>query len=283
MQSSATTGGTTAAGPDPAEASVDIDEFALPGGRVGCLLIHGFSGTPYEMRYLGDRLHARGCSVRGVRLSGHAVHGRELFRSSRRDWLSSARAGFDELSRGCETVVIAGISMGALLAVQLAHERPERVHGLVLLAPALQIANRRVGRYAPLLRAIVPLLPDRWQTMDKDGSDICDPVARQRHPRFPIPLRGLAELAGLQRAVRPLLPHIAQPVLILHGRLDRICPVSSSEMLRAELGSRRVRFRILEESAHVVTVDAERDVVAREVEQFVAELSAEIGGAKPVF
>jgi carboxylesterase len=53
-------------------AAVDINEFFFPGEGVSALLVHGLTGTPYEMRYLGERLTARGVRVRGVKLAGHA-------------------------------------------------------------------------------------------------------------------------------------------------------------------------------------------------------------------
>ena len=53
-------------------AGVDTNEFFLPGAGVSALLIHGLTGTPYEMRYLGEQLAARGVRVRGVKLAGHA-------------------------------------------------------------------------------------------------------------------------------------------------------------------------------------------------------------------
>ena len=47
------------------------EPFYFPGNSTGCLLIHGFTGTPKEMRPLGDFLADKGYSVLGIRLSGH--------------------------------------------------------------------------------------------------------------------------------------------------------------------------------------------------------------------
>ena len=51
----------------------DIRPFFFAGGDVGCLLVHGFTGTPHEMRFLGERLAAQGYTVSGVCLAGHAT------------------------------------------------------------------------------------------------------------------------------------------------------------------------------------------------------------------
>ena len=49
------------------------EPFFLPGGKTGCLVVHGFTGTPLEMRGLGDFLHQQGHTILGVRLAGHAT------------------------------------------------------------------------------------------------------------------------------------------------------------------------------------------------------------------
>jgi len=50
------------------------EPFFLSGSRCGCLLVHGFTGTPKEMRWMGENLHSQGYTVLGIRLSGHAAH-----------------------------------------------------------------------------------------------------------------------------------------------------------------------------------------------------------------
>jgi carboxylesterase len=226
------------------------------------------------MRYLGERLHARGYSVAGVRLPGHATLDGEMLRAGSLEWAAAAHAGLDALRRTCDTVVVIGLSMGALLALDLAHGRAADVAGIVAMAVPLELRDRRLRRYAPLLRALLPVLPARWLALQKVASDIADGEARRVHPRFPMPLRGLVDLVALQRAVRPKLGAISQPLLIIHGLLDNTCPPVNAEILRREIGSAVVRSRLLEQSAHVLTVDAERDVVAHEVAAFLEALAS---------
>lgn len=248
----------------------DTAGFFFPGGPLGCLLIHGFTGTPYEMRGLGASLADAGHTVRGVQLPGHAHLGSELVEAGRREWYAAAVHALDDLARDCSSVAVVGLSMGALLALRLAAERADTVERVAVLAPALMAADDRLTRLAPLLRLAGAVLPPRWGVIAKQGSDIADDGARAVHPAFPMPLRGLAELAALQREVRALLPRVRQPVLILHGRLDRTCPLENVELLRTSLGSPQVRTRVFEASAHVLTVDRERREVEEEIRRYVA-------------
>jgi len=74
------------------------EPFFFPGGPTGCLLVHGFTGTPKEMRWLGEYLASRGYSVLGVRLFAHATYPEDMIRARWYDWLASVEDGWHYLS-----------------------------------------------------------------------------------------------------------------------------------------------------------------------------------------
>jgi alpha-beta hydrolase superfamily lysophospholipase len=49
--------------------------FLWPGGQPAALLVHGFPGTPAEMRPLGEALHQAGWTAQGILLPGFALRG----------------------------------------------------------------------------------------------------------------------------------------------------------------------------------------------------------------
>ncbi len=252
---------------------MDTGEFFFPGARASVLLIHGLGGTPFEMRFLGERLAASGLRVCGVRLAGHASTSEELGAATCEQWYASAIEGFDRLRRFGDPVVVAGLSMGAVLAARLAADRGSEVAGVAMLAPAFFLPLWVRG---PLraLRALGPLV-DRLYLRGR-GSDIRDDAARAIHPSARLmPLSSVFELLELSAAVRPRLAQITQPVLIVHGRHDHTCPMRRNvDYLMKRLGSRRKRAVILEASFHVLTVDSEKERVALEVTAFVDSLSS---------
>jgi carboxylesterase len=78
------------------------EPFLRPGNQTGCILIHGFTAMPEEMRYLGEYLHGQGYTVLGLRLAGHATHPRDLVRTKWVKWLVSVRGdiGFTQETDG---------------------------------------------------------------------------------------------------------------------------------------------------------------------------------------
>lgn len=247
------------------------DAFVLPGGDIGCLLIHGFTGTPYEMRFVGDQLNAAGYTVSGVRLAGHTTRAEDLAQFARGDWYASVNEGLEALTGRCRQCVVVGLSLGSLLALRLAIDRPDAIGGIVLLSSALVLANPWPARVGRFLHPMLPWLPRRWQFVRKGMSDIADAGARAIHPGYRVmPLRGILELVALQREVRRLLPHVRQPALIIHSAQDHTAPLINLTVLERALPSVR-RTVVLERSFHVLTVDAEKEIVAQEITQFVGD------------
>ena len=243
----------------------------LRAGRRGCLLVHGFTGCPWEMRYLGERLHEADITANVVRLAGHGTSEADMEGVAWEDWYGSALAGLDALEEHTDEIVVVGQSMGALLALKLAAENPERVRGLVLLAPALVTATSWLPLAAPLIPFVLTAFGDRYRFVRKEGgSDIADEAARTAIPSYAAtPLRSVVQLVRLQAHARRLLPQVRQPTLVIHSSQDHTCPIDNVGILQRELPG-PVRTLVLRDSFHVVSVDKDRDLVAAEVAGFVS-------------
>ena len=97
-----------------------VEPFYFAGNHIGCLLIHGLSGSPSEMRYMGERLAKEGCTVSGILLSGHGTTPEIMAKTSWEDWVKDAEAGVRRLRKSCDIVIGIGLSMGGLLVLHLA-------------------------------------------------------------------------------------------------------------------------------------------------------------------
>ncbi|HVP67619.1 MAG TPA: alpha/beta fold hydrolase [Anaeromyxobacteraceae bacterium] len=240
--------------------------FDLPGGPDAALLLHGLTGSPFEVRYLADRLHEPGgYRCLGPLLPGHGS-AEELARTRWRDWVEGARAELLRLSGARRTVVV-GCSMGALLACVLARDLAGRVDGLVLLAPALELT--RPGRLAGWL-ARHTLIAKVWPFARKrTGSDVGDEEMRARNPCLDaVPLASVAELLELARHVDALLPEIRVPALVVAGARDHTVTVAGARRMAGRLGG-GARLVVLPRSQHLVGIDVERERCAEEVRAFL--------------
>jgi carboxylesterase len=258
--------------PSRPSAGVDTNEFFFQreGAGLSALLVHGLTGTPYEMRYLGEQLAARGVRVRGVKLAGHAGTAEELGTAGYDNWYESAVKGLEELRQYGEPIVVIGLSMGAVLSARLAADQGESIAGVVLLAPAFFLP--RTTRV--MLRGLRGLLGSMVETIylfNSAGSDIHDASAKSVHPTCRLmPLSAPMKLSDLSALVRPMLPRVTQPALVMHARRDHTCPMQKNlSYVMKHLGSNEKRAIELEESYHVITVDSEKERVVGEVAEFI--------------
>jgi len=255
-------------------AGINTEGFHFRAGQTGCLLLHGFTATPYDMRFLGGRLHAGDLSVCAVRLPGHASSPEDMASHSWSDWYAGARQGLSELKQNASRVVVVGQSMGALLALKLAAEHPDEVDGVCLLSTALVASARWMYWVAPAVPFLMPLLPAAARFVGKGDSDIADATARASSPTYRrVAVKSIYELLQLQAHVRPLLTRIRQPALVIHSRQDHACPLENVAILQRELRG-PMRSVILSDSYHVISVDVDKERTANEILAFVNALKA---------
>lgn len=230
-------------------------EYELPGGPDAVLLLHGLTGSTFEMHHLALRLAAAGYRCLAPVMAGHGGAPEDLVGVPWAEWVDEAGRHLDRLA-GARRTFVAGCSMGALVACALAHEAPATVDGLVLLAPALELtpAGRlaaALGRLRPLRRVVVP---------KGSGSDVRDEAMRRRNPCLPgVPLASVAELAGLADHVARAAPEVAAPALVVAGGQDHTVTLAGVRRLARLLGAGAAEVLVLPESWHLVGVDVERE------------------------
>ncbi len=245
-------------------AGVEAGPFAFGAdlaGATAVLCLHGLTGTPYEVRPLGEGLAAAGFATAGPALPGHLTRPEDLAAiGSWRDWLDAARDAARRLRERHRSVYVAGLSMGGLLSLALAAEG--EVDAIAAIGTPLRL-SLPVRLAVPLLWRVRPHLAKRG------GSDIRDDAARARHPGYSVmPLRAVHELVRLQRHVESVLPRVQQPILVAHGALDATArPADADEIARRVRSTERIVHRY-ERSGHVVPVDFDGAALVADVVRF---------------
>jgi carboxylesterase len=249
------------------------EPFDLDGDDdVGIVLIHGFTGTPFEVGYLGRELAKVGFTVHAPLLPGHGTSLVDLDRTRFEDWVAAVEQATDRLSARCRRVALVGQSLGGLLALYVASRRPQ-IAGVASLAAPLWLEG--LGKYAARWTA-----PGAWLSRVRrlpklGGSDVRDPAVKAQNPCYPaIPTRALAQLVTFMRVVDGALPLIAQPTLVIHATQDHTAPVACAHHIAGRIGA-HAKLRLLPLSYHLIAVDVERDLVAAELTHFLQPFRAE--------
>lgn len=233
------------------------------GGPIGCVLVHGYTGAPQEMRWLGEYLAARNLTVLLVRLTGHGTVKEDMAPAVWRHWVGDALNAITLLRQNCAQVYIAGLSMGGLLSLYSGIHYP--VDGVVSLAAPIYLENPRL-RYLPVLKYFLRYIPKG------------DPAIEARETgrvgyRYDI-VPSVIELMRLIKHVDANLPRLAVPLLLMHSREDKTAPPGCMPRIYERAGSVDKDMHWVESGGHVITEGEHREFVYETVWAFIREHAA---------
>ena len=245
----------------PVEVLPGAEPWSADGGSVGVLVLHGFTGNPSSMRGLAESFAAAGYSVEMPRLPGHGTTPADLNRKRRQDWVDHAEHALLDLQTDCRVVFVAGLSMGALLAFELATRHPE-LAGVIAYGPATAVTDPRANFVAFLkyLTATLAKPVDLWH----------DPTAAARFSGYPVyPTAAAHEFLKLMRTTRRKLQQVTCPLLIIDTAGDTVTTAGIGQTTYDEVGSTEKELLTLQRSGHILTLDAEWERVAAVTWHFV--------------
>jgi carboxylesterase len=269
---------------NPPRCGVEIADFRYRGDGLGFLLVHRLGGTPSDLSHVAEGLARTGRSVSCPLLYGHGGSRALLGATTWSQWYGSVVEAHQELSASCQTVIVGGLGVGALLALNLAAERGDHVDALALFAPTFWPNGWAMPWYGKLLRVLNSkrvanlfrfderppygikddtLRRSMLESLAQDGRSLDDVNGRAGG--------ALLEVKWLAAEVIPKLARVTQPSLVFHPRYDDRSQLSASQLLQKQLGG-IVELVVLEDSYHLVTLDRQRDLVLERVVEFADEL-----------
>lgn len=236
--------------------------YWFEGNDIGCLLVHGFTGTPQNVRPLADYLARRGLAVSAPRMPGHGTTVADLDKTGPKDWLGAAERALGDLQERCSTVFVAGISMGGTITLELARRHPELAGVVVMAAPVQAMA------------ALEPLVndPDRPATVPAPWATVgvlTEDVGVGGIAYLEMPLGALERGMGLMTQVREGLADVTVPTLLIYGDADQVVDKANGPFVLDGITATDKRLLALPDSSHEVTLDVDRERVMVEVFDFI--------------
>lgn len=265
----------------------------LKGNNGMCvILIHGLTGTPNEMKFIANFLNRKGYSIACPRLAYHGEPLNVIKNAKWQDFYGSVKDLIvnGELAGFKGRIFASGLSMGAILALLLADEFPDRISGVSCLAPTLFYDgwNTPWAKYF-LLFACTPLrylfyfkedppygiknemIQERIHRYYKNATlDDLDNVAQYGYPYFPVAL--LYQLQLLVKHVSEKLPGMRFPVQLIQAKDDDMTSTKNSKFIYDRITSETKEIVLLYDSYHVITADQERDIVAAKMDDFFCRI-----------
>lgn len=249
------------------------EPFFFPGhpSKPACLLIHGFTGAPKEMRLMGDYLHQQGYTCLGIRLAGHATHPEDMIRSRYTDWVASVEDGYQLLCGITENIFLAGLSMGGVLA--LFTSTSLKVRGVVAMSTPGSLPTDYPIWFLRAASKVIKYSPKR---KGEPGSGWFDKTAYQEQISYPQnPIRSGAELKELIIEMNAALSKVTMPVLLMHSKDDTYVLPENMERIYSALVNARDKTKLyITGSGHVLTRDAAREQVFQSTLEFIQRIES---------
>ena len=237
--------------------------FTFGGKKMGCVLIHGFTGTPLTLQELGASLAQHNILVSIPLLPGHGTKPGDLIGISWEEWVKVCRIEIEKMQRNCDEIFLVGLSMGGTIALLLATEIV--CSGAITLSAPITLSGFTV-RLLSFLRFFVRYWKKKPFSFSSSSS------SQMGYDRYP--LVAVLEFIKLLDYVRNSLAEVNCPVLVIHGRNDREVSSLNAELIYNGISSTDKRKILLDSSRHIITWGDDKKKVEEEILKFIRLHSA---------
>jgi carboxylesterase len=249
---------------DPDNIMPGAEPMFIDQGKVGILFLHGFTGSTYEGRDFGFYFAQKGYAVWVPLLPGHGTSPEDLENIDYTEWLEVSEKYYLSMKEQYQKVFVCGQSMGGALALHLATKYS--IDGVISLAGAIILKDWRL-KLLPLAKRVI-----RYQYKSK-GPDIRSKEAKQKSASYhKYPIKSLVQFLELLDHVKPKLSRVECPCLLIHSRRDHTITYSNLDYISRHISSPILRTLTLENSYHVISVDEEKGLILKPVEEFLHDI-----------
>jgi len=244
--------------------NLDYKNPHLPGGtinhsgnNIGVLLIHGFTATTAEVRFLADHFIKHDCTVIAPLLPGHGTEPSDLNKQNFIDWINCVENNLKILQSKCVSVIVGGESMGGVLGLYLAENYPD-IAALLLYSTALLVGNLK---YAGLIKFAI-------STVEKNKPD--DGLPWQGYTVYP--LWAADQFHRLTKKVKSNISRVEVPTIIFQGKYDKTIDKKNIYFIYDGIQSKIKEMVIMKNSGHVMLLDQEINIIKHKTQIFLQGL-----------
>lgn len=219
----------------------------------GCLLIHGYTGGPFEVEPLAQYLQKEGFHTLCPTLHGHGGIRKKLRYTSYEKWMHSVEDAYIELAKQHDEVTVIGFSMGGLLTLQLAHKYKPKC-----------IVTMSTPIYCIDMKNLKEDILSKIRTRD---------VQRLKEYFFSCftPMAANLNFGILLHHSKRLLSQLDVPVLIIQGKKDPMVRAKSAQFIYDKIPIAEKELYYYENSTHQLHYSEEKDMIYKNIVRFVRQ------------
>jgi carboxylesterase len=247
-------------------------DYTIGSGETAVLLIHGINDSPACYRRMAPALAEEGFTCRVMRLPGFAEPVERYAQATKEQWLAAVKGEVESLRQDYGRVAIVAHSLGGAVTIAYLLEDPAAVDAVVLLAPAVEVSDRR----SPLLSARAwheigrRLLWFTTVTSSPFPNDCRDPAQREYPGRTPfVPTAVVDQTFALLDNNRGRAAEFNAPLLMVLAKDDQVVDWEAAERFYRKASSEEKSIRFMEKSGHVIPLDYGWEDLTAEIAEFL--------------
>ena len=234
--------------------------------KLGVLLLHGFTSSVKTIDGLVPYLKDRGIEWSLPVLRGHGTDYRDMVGTTAADWYADAEKALLELSEKVDKVVVVGLSMGGLVALDLGMRHPKLIAGVVTLAAALRFKDPLSALTKPLSKVV-----KFWPSPDAFVDPECA-KANENYPKFATD--AFASLYDYAREIERRLPTFEVPILVLQSKKDQVVAPVAANVIYERVCSAHRDIRWFHRSGHELGQDLEAEAAFDAVDEYIGQFDS---------
>lgn len=217
--------------------------------KIGVLMLHGFSGGPYEIEPLAKYIENNTNWI--IEKPTFMGHGDSLSLKGYKaeHWLMDAEIAYRQLAKKVDEIYIVGFSMGGIIALYLAMRY--KVKKLVLLSAAAKYVA-----HSQLLKDIRLMAREAMYGQLKEN----ELFNRYKNKIKNVPVSATFQFMKIVRQVKLYMHKIDVPTFIAQGRLDGIVPYATAQLLYDQLPTKEKQIYFSPKGKHHICYSNDCDL-----------------------
>ena len=242
---------------------IGTEEIYVEKGDEAVLLLHGLTASPYALKEVSDHYIKNGYTVYVPVIKGHGTSVFDLEKTNYLDWSDSAEQAYDKLAKNHSKIYVVGISLGGLLALDLASDHD--VKGIVIVNTPIKLKSE-LNELLPLLYLISPYFIRGLFSLEEL------PIATELKLYDSLPLKSAAQLASYVKFIKPKLKNINTKILVVQSVKDDLVEPESATFILNNVNSKNIDLLILKNSTHINIFKEDQELFKQRSLRFIKEV-----------